>query len=445
LTDEFQKFFELSFDMLAVLDQDGSFKNINQTFIKSLGWTIADLAEKSFWELVIPAELQQIELITQNLINGHPAIMLDGQVKCQNGRLLPVLWTAYPDLTDHRIYLVLREKFNLQSQQEIYWQALEASPTGILIVIDGIIRYCNRLAELIFGYTQDELIGRPVELLVQGSFRHTHEKLRTHYQNDPHMRLMGTDLELVGQHKDGHSLSLDIGLNPIHNSDRLVMVCSIIDNARGKESKTLLTEKIRNLEYEISVLGRLSLTDELTSVNNRRALFKQLELQHSLALRENQPISFVLIDVDNFKSYNDTYGHIQGDRLLRIIAEIMTTSVRRTEIVGRYGGEEFGMILPAADASEARILAERLRKMIEEYDWPARKITISAGAATLYPQQTAAGDPDAINNFVVMADRALYFSKSNGKNQVTHFNDLPSHDQENLSDWKIKHETPTDH
>jgi diguanylate cyclase (GGDEF)-like protein len=238
---------------------------------------------------------------------------------------------------------------------------------------------------------------------------------------------------------------LDIGLNPVQTADGLVVVCSIMDMTGRKAAKIILTEKIQQLESEISMLDQLSLTDELTSISNRRALFKQFELQYRIAQKESWPISFLLLDIDNFKNYNDTLGHVAGDKILKFVAEIMIKSVRRTEIVARYGGEEFGMILPAADPKDAKLLAERLRKMIMEFNWPLKNITVSIGTATIFPKTGQTIDPDDINNFIIMADKALYFSKQSGKNKVTHFNDLVLDPQENLSNWKIHHETPTDH
>jgi len=444
LTNEFEKFFELSFDMLALLDLEGKFKNINRTFSQNLGWTLEDFDGISFWDLVIPTAELSYAHITQNLSNGHPLIFIDSQVKSQDGSLHSLRWTAYPDLDDQRIYLIIREETAKSTEQDVFKQALESSPTGVLIVANGKIRFCNYIAEILFGYSQADLIGKPIEMLVPIQLRSTHGKLRKQYEHHPYLRLMGTDIELSGQRKDGSKFPLDIGLNPVQTIDGLVVVCSIIDISRGKATKITYAKKIRQLEKEISVLDKLSLTDELTSVNNRRALFKQLELHYRIAQKENQPISFVLIDIDNFKSYNDTFGHPAGDTILRTIAEIMTKSVRRTEIVARYGGEEFGMILPSTDVNEAKSLTERLRKMIEEHAWPLREITISAGTATVFPKSSQAIDPDGISNFIIMVDQALYYSKRTGKNRVTHFDDMPINQQENLSDWKIHHETPAD-
>jgi diguanylate cyclase (GGDEF)-like protein len=199
------------------------------------------------------------------------------------------------------------------------------------------------------------------------------------------------------------------------------------------------------LENEISVLDKLSSTDELTSVNNRRALFKQLELHYRIAQNESQPISFMLLDIDNFKNFNDSLGHIAGDEVLKTIAGLMTKSVRKTEIVARYGGEEFAMILPETNTNDAKLLAERLRKRIAGYKWPVEKITVSIGTATLFPKTDQPITEVEINKFFIMADKALYFSKEAGKNKVTHFDNLTLEPGENLSNWKIRHETPTEH
>ncbi len=442
---EFEKIFDLSSDMLSILDLNGKFKRVNRTFTQMLGWTLDDLKEKSFLDLIIPTGHLNFSNITKNLAKGHPLIFIDSPIKCRNGDQSQLRWTAYPDLDEQNIFLIIREAKTQDMEQEIFKLAVDSSPTVIFIIVNGEIRYANLLSEMVFGYKQSELIGKPVEILVPPRAQAVHQRIRGHYEQQPYLRLMGTDIDLTGQRSDGTEFPLDIGLNPVRTADGLVVVCSIIDMTKRKAARTMFAEKIRQLEGEISVLDKLSLTDELTSVSNRRALFKQIELHYRIAQKENQPISFILLDIDDFKNYNDTLGHIAGDKVLKTIAEVMTKSVRKTEIVARYGGEEFGMILPAADANEANLLAERLRKMIEKFEWPLKNITVSAGTATLFPKAGQTIDPDDINNFIIMADKALYFSKQSGKNKVTHFNDLMILPEENLSNWKIQHETPTDH
>ena len=441
---EFEKLFDMSFDMVAILDLEGRFQNINRSFKQVLGWTLADLNQKSLWDLIIPDANTDISNVAFNVTKGHPVIFAESQVKSRDEQMRQLRWTAYPDLESGSIIAIFRTTLSEDEDQEIFRLAIEASPTVIFIVEHGEIRYANQLSELLFGYTQDELIGNSIEMLVPRHLKAIHENHRRAYDQKPYLRLMGTNLELSGQRKDGLEFPVDIGLNPVSTQEGSVIVCSVIDLTKRKAAERLIAEKIRQLEEEISVLDKLVLTDELTAINNRRALFKQLELHFRIAQNENLPISFILLDIDNFKLFNDSYGHIHGDQVLRKIANILANSVRKTEIVARYGGEEFATILPATNAADAKSLAERLRSTIEESDWIQRNITISAGTATLHPKASDSVDLQEINKLILMADKALYASKNSGKNKVTHFHDLELNPSENLFDWKIKHETPTD-
>jgi diguanylate cyclase (GGDEF)-like protein/PAS domain S-box-containing protein len=409
-----------------------------------LGWNPSDLDGKSFWELTISDEHTDIPGVASTVSNGHPVIFAESQVKSRDGRLRQLRWSAYPDLESETIIAILRTTLSTDEDQEIFRLAIEASPTVIFIVEQGEILYANQLSELVFGYTQSELIGSSIEMLVPGHLKAIHENHRKAYDQKPYLRLMGSSLELSGQRKDGLEFPVDIGLNPVSTQEGLVIVCSVIDLTKRKAAEKHIAEKIRQLENEISVLDKLVLTDELTAINNRRALFKQLELNFRIAQNENHPISFILLDIDNFKHYNDSYGHMKGDQVLQTIANIMKNSIRKTEIVARYGGEEFATILPATNAADATALAERLRKTIEESNWANQNVTISAGTATLHPKANDNIDLQEINKLIIMADKALYASKNSGKNKVTHFHDLELAPGEDLFAWKIKHETPTD-
>jgi diguanylate cyclase (GGDEF)-like protein len=204
-------------------------------------------------------------------------------------------------------------------------------------------------------------------------------------------------------------------------------------------------QKIQRLESEIEALGKLSVTDELTSLFNRRALFKHLELHYRVAQRESLPLSFILADIDDFKEYNDTFGHVAGDEILKLLASIMMASFRRTDIICRYGGEEIAVILPSTDVNEAKAMGERLRKEIEEFKWPLRGITLSVGTATLVPRRNQTASLGGINDFITMADMALYSCKRSGKNKAIHFHDIEADPLKQIKDWKIQHDTPPDH
>jgi len=163
-------------------------------------------------------------------------------------------------------------------------------------------------------------------------------------------------------------------------------------------------------------IQELTLHDELTAVYNYRYFYPKLREEMRLASRYRQPLSLAIVDIDNFKRYNDTNGHLAGDSALKQIAQILINRLRKTDIVVRYGGEEFAIILPVTNREGAKKILEDLRKEIENYPFlgqePVRKLTISAGIST-YPY-----DGREAKELVETADKSLYKAKSNGKNQV---------------------------
>ncbi len=183
-------------------------------------------------------------------------------------------------------------------------------------------------------------------------------------------------------------------------------------------------ESIRRLEVErgeqadeISRLSLLALTDDLTGLYNRRYLRDALDVAFSLACRRDLPLSVVLLDVDDFKSYNDDHGHQAGDDVLKKLAAILQGELRLHDQVARHGGEEFIVLMPGTDAPTSRDVAERLRVAIAGHDWPKRRVTASFGVATLNPSVLDA------THLVDLADMALYGSKLRGRDCVTHRDD----------------------
>jgi diguanylate cyclase (GGDEF)-like protein len=171
---------------------------------------------------------------------------------------------------------------------------------------------------------------------------------------------------------------------------------------------------------QIRTIEKLGLVDALTNMPNRRSFDSHFAMEWKRAARERKPISFLMMDVDHFKNYNDTYGHPQGDVLLKTIAKIfMQTARRPTDLAARIGGEEFGVLLPETTLTSALVIAERIRSQVEATQIPllnktqTTSVTISIGAATCVPH---AGDSP--ETFISRADQYLYVAKNKGRNQI---------------------------
>lgn len=170
-------------------------------------------------------------------------------------------------------------------------------------------------------------------------------------------------------------------------------------------------------------LKRVGLTDSLTGVNNRRFFDQRLLEEVGRAQRSHEPLTCLFMDVDHFKRVNDEYGHQTGDQVLRVVAGLIREQLRASDVLGRYGGEEFAALLVNASAEAAMEIAERIRAVIETYPFKTLEggplaATISIGVATLSLHEDE-GDMEVwANSLVERADQAVYTAKNQGRNQV---------------------------
>lgn len=181
------------------------------------------------------------------------------------------------------------------------------------------------------------------------------------------------------------------------------------------EKKTeQLKDHQRELETTMDQLEIQSLTDGLTGAKNRRAFQSQLEVEYKRAYRHNLPLSLLLLDIDKFKQYNDKFGHLAGDDVLRIVVKTLQENSRIHDYIARYGGEEFAIILPNTTWEGALVMAERFRRSIQQGSWTLFPITASIGAATLTPDMASSEE------LLSQTDKSLYHAKQNGRNQVSY-------------------------
>jgi diguanylate cyclase (GGDEF)-like protein len=183
-----------------------------------------------------------------------------------------------------------------------------------------------------------------------------------------------------------------------------------------------VVETLRDLTQEKTAqiaLEQLATRDGLTGLANRRCFDDTLQAEWARAMRQSQPLSLLMVDVDNFKAYNDANGHLGGDECLKRIATAVASEMRANDLVARYGGEEFAVILPNQSLKGAAIVAERIRRRVELLKVPNRlarteHVTVSIGAATAL----AASDTEP-SQLVAIADAALYRAKHMGRNRIS--------------------------
>ncbi len=230
------------------------------------------------------------------------------------------------------------------------------------------------------------------------------------------------DREMV---KRLEQLAVDV-IVPLRTDKGSIGILLLPKNGTGKpygvQEIQYITRIVRfaAIALENASLFRQATTDRMTGLYSHHFFEKTLDEELERARRYKTTFSLVMFDIDHFKKFNDTWGHLQGDRIIREIAKLMCKSIRQVDFPARYGGEEFAVILPAVDVRGALVVAERLRRKVELCDFPNADggeplhVTISVGVTEFDPESAYA--PTEI---IREADRALYKSKEMGRNRVT--------------------------
>jgi diguanylate cyclase (GGDEF)-like protein len=200
----------------------------------------------------------------------------------------------------------------------------------------------------------------------------------------------------------------DFVFKPVRFEELLLRLRRVLKERRLTKERVQMLEKLK----------QLSITDGLTKLYNSRYFYNQLKIEIDRTIRYKRPLSLLLLDIDNFKEHNDNYGHLEGDKILVKLGEVIKSCLRNMDSAYRYGGEEFTVILPETEGSEAATVAERIRAAVEKETFPTQNedepifITISIGVTEYQPGEDIAF-------FIQRADKAMYKSKEAGRNQVS--------------------------
>ncbi|MGC5326912.1 sensor domain-containing diguanylate cyclase [Brevibacillus sp. SYSU BS000544] len=297
-------------------------------------------------------------------------------------------------------------------RSEERFRLLTEYSSDLITLIDGKgkILYASPACEEILQYKAETVVGDDLEKYIHPD---DYEMVREHAN-----KMVRDDYSVLTyrvKRNDGEYVWIESSIK-LWNKDDQQDIQYISVNRNIHERK--LAE--RKLQEANELLQQLSTIDGLTGVSNRRTFDEKITIEWNRSLRHSSPLSLIMMDIDFFKAYNDTYGHQGGDECLKIVASTIKNSVERSaDIVCRYGGEEFVAILPDTDEPGAKQVAENIRAAIEALEIPhigskiASYVTLSLGTATMVPIINA--QP---SDLVEAADKALYHAKQRGRNQV---------------------------
>lgn len=291
---------------------------------------------------------------------------------------------------------------------DFYRELLDALGDGVCF-IDGNSRVCvwNKAATRLTGYAAQEVMGRSSKEVLQ------------HFDIDDEASALGNPLqatkedglvrevEVYMHHKYGYSYPANVRTAPVRDSTGAIIGALEVFSSNQKRVSLL---------HELEMLRKESLTDPLTGIGNRRFAEITLKPLEASFIEHGVPFGVLFVDIDNFKQVNDVYGHDVGDLVLRMVAQTMSNSLRPLDVVCRWGGEEFVLLLPIVTVETLSGMAERLRALIES-SWLDNNgssifVTVSMGGAV-----SSKGESGA--DIIARADAQMYRSKESGRNCVS--------------------------
>lgn len=403
--DFLENLFNRFVDPILVTDLHGRFTFVSKAVEESFGYSQQDLLGKRVSDFYVGGK-EEAKNIMQLLLREDRLLNHETEIVSKTGSPVPVILSASllrdgqgnavgtlgmgKNITEYKKLL------NLVSRtEESYRKLFDAVNDAIFSLNrEGYITAFNRMFLKMTGYTEKEIrsfhfsrILHPEDAPVMIN---DHEKvIRGEYAPERYtFRLIN---------KEERVIYVEGNFRRLEEKNEVVGVLGVLRD---------VTEKIK-LERE---LLELSITDGLTGLHNQRHFFKELDKEMERAVRQRTPLSLLLFDLDDFKAYNDLKGHLEGDKVLKSVAQAVLRAIRRMDSAYRYGGDEFTVILPGAGKKEATRVAERIKKSFKPMPY-LREINLSIGLVEFDSQYDLAA-------FIQHADGAMYSAKKMGGNRV---------------------------
>jgi len=306
-------------------------------------------------------------------------------------------------------------------------EALNTLGEGLIVLNKNQkIVLANQVFQTVTGRTEEDLIGCDADVVARDAMNLEADQDTTPWG----LALQGESIRgsLVRGARSGKPAAYMINATPIFDDKGVNrgVIASFDDVTQLEQKKDMLEAIVQELDASSSEIKRqnrelelLATRDPLTDSLNRRAFFELFDQHFENAQQHDLPIAAFMIDIDHFKSINDNHGHAVGDEVLVQLANLLHSKVREKDIVCRYGGEEFSILLPNTSIHKACVVAEQIRVAVEELNPAGLSITTSIGVSAL------SENPDSPEDMLEQADKCLYIAKRNGRNQVIRWDDVP--------------------
>lgn len=344
--------------------------------------------------------------------NGNPVRMLGVHTDVTQLKLAEL---RYAESLKNIDRLYADTKLALEESEQV----LNSMPDAIIEVdtLGNIIKTNLKACE-IFGYSSDEFKGLQIDSLVPKPYQRGHRKNRDSYLSDPKpAEMTERKTKLKALRKDGSEVPVHIRLSPLQTKYGQHVLAIVRDITATEELQDSLIKSEKNNRdlYEKSV------KDGLTSIYNRIYFLEQASMELEKAKRLQEPISILMVDIDDFKQINDTFGHQEGDRVLIEVSQTISSTLRSYDLFARYGGEEFIIMMPKTSADESHRVAQRIveaisQKHLTKNSKLERLPTVSIGGVGMFQKEYD------LERVISQADEELYKAKSRGKNQVSFIN-----------------------
>jgi len=328
-------------------------------------------------------------------INAKRKILKERIVENTIGIIFIILFlTALAILLE--FHVLKRIKNIIKYEENVYETLLNLSMDGIYLGNDrGGILDCNENIHRMLGYTKEEFLNLPLADLMP-------EDQRKGFSVERETDLKNFHREVMIKKKDGTLLSAEVSTSTLEIEEEKRKITFLRD----------ITER-KNMEKRLKELSR---KDGLTQLYNRRYIFKKLKSEVKKSNKNVLPLSISLIDIDHFKKINDVFGHMMGDEVLKSIAKALQENLRDEDHIGRYGGEEFLIILPNTKSEEALKVIQRIKTIINQLIWKDEKLTVSFSGGIV--EINSKNSSTKLEEMVDEVDKLLYRAKNNGRNRI---------------------------